>query len=145
MREYQVFIGEEEFTVKVNEKRGGAGLPPRAPSASAYLSAPAPRRENASAASAPVQAAKPTAKTSVAVPAFAASGSGEQILAPMPGSIITVSVSNGQQVKKGQVLLTFEAMKMENEIMCPRDGIVASLNVTQGASVDTGTLLCVIQ
>jgi len=52
-----------------------------------------------------------------------------------------VNVSNGQSVKKGDVLVILEAMKMENEIMAPRDGVVASVNVTKGATVNTGDVL----
>ena len=59
----------------------------------------------------------------------------------MPGTINDVKVSNGQSVKKGDVLVVLEAMKMENEIMAPRDGVVASVNVTKGATVNTGDLL----
>lgn len=70
---------------------------------------------------------------------------GEQITAPMPGNILDVRVSAGDMVKKGDILMILEAMKMENEIMCPRDGRVASVAVTKGSSVDTGALLCVIE
>lgn len=70
---------------------------------------------------------------------------GEQICAPMPGNILAVNVTAGQVVKKGDVLMVLEAMKMENEIMCPRDGVVASVNISKGASVESGTLLCVLQ
>ena len=70
---------------------------------------------------------------------------GEQICAPMPGNILAVNVTAGQTVKKGDVLMVLEAMKMENEIMCPRDGVVASVNISKGASVESGTLLCVLQ
>ena len=69
---------------------------------------------------------------------------GEQVTSPMPGTILSVNVAAGDSVKRGQVLMILEAMKMENEIMCPRDGKLLSLNTTKGASVETGTLLCVI-
>jgi biotin carboxyl carrier protein len=59
----------------------------------------------------------------------------------MPGNINDVKVAAGQNVKKGDVLVILEAMKMENEIMAPRDGVVASVNVTKGATVNTGDLL----
>ena len=70
-----------------------------------------------------------------AAPAPAAPAAGEQICAPMPGNILAVNVTAGQTVKKGDVLMVLEAMKMENEIMCPRDGVVASVNTSKGASV----------
>ena len=52
-----------------------------------------------------------------AAPAPAAPAAGEQICAPMPGNILAVNVTAGQAVKKGDVLMVLEAMKMENEIM----------------------------
>ena len=57
------------------------------------------------------------------------------------GNINDVKVSQGQAVKKGDVLVILEAMKMENEIMAPRDGVVASVNVAKGATVNSGDLL----
>lgn len=75
----------------------------------------------------------------------AAPAGGEKITAPMPGTILAVNVTSGSAVKKGDVLMILEAMKMENEIMCPRDGVVASVNTSKGASVESGTLLCVLQ
>ena len=60
----------------------------------------------------------------------------------MPGTILKVNVSNGQAVKKGDVLMILEAMKMENEILAPNDGTVSSVGVAQGASVEAGTVLC---
>ena len=62
----------------------------------------------------------------------------------MPGNILAVNVANGVAVKKGDVLMILEAMKMENEIMSPCDGTILSVNVTKGASVETGAVLCVI-
>ena len=64
------------------------------------------------------------------------------------GDVIRVSIREATPtgaVKKGQVLMILEAMKMENEIMCPRDGKVVSVAVTKGAIVEAGTLLCSIQ
>ena len=54
----------------------------------------------------------------------------------MPGKILGVKASVGQAVKKGEVLLILEAMKMENEIVAPSDGTVASINVSVGDSVE---------
>ena len=89
-------------------------------------------------AAAPATAAAPVAA------APAASGAGESITSPMPGNILSVNVSAGDTVKKGQVLMILEAMKMENEIMSPCDGKVVSVSVAKGAAVESGTLLCVI-
>ena len=63
----------------------------------------------------------------------------------MPGNILSINVSAGQAVKKGDVLVILEAMKMENEIMAPCDGTVASVNTSKGSSVESGALLCVIK
>ena len=89
-------------------------------------------------AAAPVAAAP-------AAPVPAASGVGESITSPMPGNILAVNVAAGDMVKKGQVLMVLEAMKMENEIMAPHDGKVTAVAVTKGAAVESGALLCTIQ
>jgi biotin carboxyl carrier protein len=78
-------------------------------------------------------------------PVAAAPAGGEQVTSPMPGNILAVNVAAGDTVKRGQVLMILEAMKMENEIMCPCDGKVVSVNTSKGATVESGTLLCVIQ
>lgn len=72
------------------------------------------------------------------------SGSGETIVAPMPGTILRVEVSAGDAVAKGDTLMILEAMKMENEILAPVDGVVKQLNVSQGASVNPGDILVVL-
>ncbi len=89
----------------------------------------------AAAASAPAKAA----------PAPSATGEGEAVNAPMPGTILDVKVNVGDSVKKGQVLMILEAMKMENEIMAGVDGVVTSIGVTKGAAVQTGDALCTIK
>ena len=89
--------------------------------------------------------AAPAAVAAAPAPAApAAPAGGEKITAPMPGTILAVNVTSGSAVKKGDVLMILEAMKMENEIMAPCDGTVTSVAVTKGASVESGTLLCVI-
>ena len=92
-----------------------------------------------------ITGAAPAAPVAAApAPAAAPAGAGEKIAAPMPGNILAVNVNVGDSVKKGQVLMILEAMKMENEIMCPCDGKVTSVNVSKGSTVETGTLLCCI-
>ena len=86
--------------------------------------------------------AAPAAAPAPAAPAAPAGG--EKITAPMPGTILAVNVTSGSAVKKGDVLMILEAMKMENEIMAPCDGTVTSVSVTKGAAVESGTLLCTI-
>jgi len=78
------------------------------------------------------------------VASTSAPAGGETVASPMPGTILSVNVQNGATVKKGDVLMVLEAMKMENEIMAPCDGTVSSLNVSKGAAVETGTILCAI-
>ena len=90
----------------------------------------------------PAKAAEPVAPAA-ATTATAPAG-GETVPSPMPGTILNVNVQNGSTVKKGDVLMILEAMKMENEIMAPCDGTVASVNVSKGTAVETGAVLCVI-
>ena len=90
-------------------------------------------------AAAPVAAPAPAATPA---PAAAPAG-GESVIAPMPGNILDVKVANGAAVKKGDVLIILEAMKMENEIVAPCDGTV-NVVVTKGGAVETGAVLCTI-
>jgi acetyl/propionyl-CoA carboxylase alpha subunit len=72
----------------------------------------------------------------------AAAGS---LLAPMPGKVIRVDASPGDEVAAGQPLLVLEAMKMEHEIVAPAAGVLTSLPVSVGDQVDAGTLLAAIE
>ena len=94
-----------------------------------------------------ITGAAPAAAAPVAAPAAAPAAAppgGEKVCAPMPGTILSVNVSNGSAVKKGDVLMILEAMKMENEIMAPCDGTVTSVAAAKGAAVESGALLCTI-
>ena len=72
--------------------------------------------------------------------------SGEfHLKAPMPGLVVTIPVAEGQEVKKGQVLLILESMKMQNELKAPRDGTIGRIRVRAGESVEQRqTLLSVM-
>jgi len=69
----------------------------------------------------------------------------DEIHAPMPGIILEVNVSEGDEVKKGDFLCVLEAMKMENTLSAPRDGVIKSVNIAKGETVDKGKLLIEFQ
>ena len=77
-----------------------------------------------------------------AAPAAKAPAGAQAINAPMPGTILAVNVKPGQAVKRGDVLVVLEAMKMENEIMAPNDGTVGTVNVAKGAERAEPALPC---
>ncbi|MFP4597453.1 MAG: pyruvate carboxylase [Persicimonas sp.] len=68
-----------------------------------------------------------------------------QVGASMQGKVISLAVSVGDAVEKGQVLLSTEAMKMETNITAPTDGTVSHLEVAEGDQVDAGDLVAVIE
>jgi biotin carboxyl carrier protein len=74
-----------------------------------------------------------------------AAESGEyHIKAPMPGLIVAVQVSEGQAVKKGDILIILESMKMQNELKCPRDGSVTRVRVKAGEGVEQNQALLTV-
>jgi len=95
--------------------------------------------ENASKVNELVKPQPEPAKTAAAAPEGA-----EIVKAPIPGTILKIEVKEGDSVKKGDVILILEAMKMENEILAPVDGTVATINVETGASVNSGDVLATI-
>lgn len=126
MKNYTITVNGNVYEVTVEEGFTGAASAPKA-------AAPAPK-------SAPAPAAAP--KAAPAAPAGAAGA--VAVTAPMPGKILGVKASAGQAVKRGQVLLILEAMKMENEIVAPQDGTVATINVAVGDSVEPGATLATL-
>ncbi|WP_456369885.1 biotin/lipoyl-containing protein [Geoglobus sp.] len=67
------------------------------------------------------------------------------VRAMLPGTIIKIIVSEGDEVKAGDTLLILEAMKMENEIVAPSTGKVREIKVTEGQRVETGDVLVVLE
>ena len=104
--------------------------------------------EAAAPAPAPVAAPQPKpAPAPAAAPApapAAAPVGGNKINSPLPGSVISVAVTEGQAVKKGDTLLVLESMKMENPILSDCDGTVTKIAVAAGQSVMQDDLLVVI-
>lgn len=115
MKNYRITVNGVAYDVAVEEL--GAGAAP---------------------AAAPVVAA-PTAAP--AAPAASGAAGSVKIESPMPGKILAIKANAGQAVKKGDVVMILEAMKMENEITAPADGTVASINVAVGDSVESGDIL----
>ncbi|WP_175585346.1 acetyl/propionyl/methylcrotonyl-CoA carboxylase subunit alpha [Nocardia cyriacigeorgica] len=66
------------------------------------------------------------------------------LLAPMPGSVIRLGASAGDQVQLGQPILWLEAMKMEHTIVAPATGVLSALNVAVGQQVEVGAVLAVV-
>jgi len=119
VKKYKVTVNGQTYDVGVEEIGGAASVPASAAApVAAPVAAPAP---------APVAAA----------PAAPAAGS-TCVKAPMPGTVLSLKVAAGQAVKRGDVLLILEAMKMENEISAPADGTVAAIRVQAGSTVNTG-------
>lgn len=97
----------------------------------------------AGAATSAPKAAAPKTAAPKAAPKAAGQGS-VKVNSPMPGKILSVKTSVGQAVKKGEVLMILEAMKMENEVVAPEDGTVASIDVAAGDSVEAGVVLATL-
>ncbi len=121
MKNYRITVNGTAYDVAVEEL--GAGAVAAAPAAAA-----------------------PVAAAPVAAPTPAASGAAGSITvaSPMPGKILAIKANAGQAVKKGEVVMILEAMKMENEITAPEDGTIASINVAVGDSVESGDTLATL-
>lgn len=119
MKNYRITVNGNVYDVEVEELGTGAATQTAAPKA----------------------APKAVAAPKAAAPAVAGSEGAVKVNSPMPGKILSVKASVGQAVKRGEVIMILEAMKMENEIVAPSDGTIASINVNEGASVEAGSVL----
>ncbi|NLC76271.1 MAG: biotin/lipoyl-binding protein [Clostridia bacterium] len=134
LRKFKITVNNEIYEVEVEEITEAGATP-----------APAPQ---------PVQTAKPAAEAKPAPqpasqpapqPAKTPAGGGQQVVAPLPGSVLNILVNVGDKVTAGQTVLILEAMKMENEIAAPVSGTVTSLLVSKGQTVNTNEVLMTIE
>ena len=123
MRKFIVNVNGTSYEVEVEEVGASSSAP--------VTQAPAPIAAPA--------AAVTTAAAPAPAPAAAPAG-GTPVKAPMPGNVLDIKVSNGQAVKKGDLLVILEAMKMENEIFAPQDGTVTVV-ASKGSTVNSGDVL----
>ena len=121
MKTYNITINGVTYAVEVEEVGAVASAPVAAP--------------------APAAAPKAAPVAAPAAPKVTGKAGALAVKAPMPGNIIKVNVKPGDAVKKGDVLVVLEAMKMENDVCAPEDGTVASVEVAKGATVETDAVL----
>ena len=137
MKKFKVTVNGKAYEVEV-EEMGGA---PAAAAAPQVAAAPAP------AAPAPTPAAAP-APAPAATPAPAVGGPIPEgaitVKAPMPGKISALKAEAGKAVKRGDIILVLEAMKMQNDITATADGTLHEIRVNPGDNVKTGDVLAVI-
>ena len=129
MKNYTITVNGNVYEVTVEEGFTGAASAPKA-------AAPAPK-------AAPAAAPKAAPADPKAAAPAGAQGS-VVVTAPMPGKILAVKANAGQAVKKGDVIMVLEAMKMENDIVAPQDGTVASINAAAGDAVEAGATLATL-
>lgn len=121
MKSYTITVNGNVYDVTVEEKNSTPSVPVK-PTA-----APAP------AASAPAPA-----------PATNGNEGSVKVKAPMPGKVLSISANPGQAVSKGDTILIFEAMKMENSVVAPQDGTVASIAFGVGDSFEAGAVIATL-
>ena len=121
MKSYTITVNGTAYEVTV-EETGSVSAPTAAPVA-------APK-------------AAPAAAPKAAAPAAGAGA--VKVSASVPGKVLKIVASVGQAVKKGEVVLVLEAMKMENDIVAPEDGTIASINVANGDAVESGAVLATL-
>ena len=121
MKKYNITVNGTTYEVVVEEVGTVDSIP--------SYTAPAPAPTTVTPKAAPQKVSTPTTAGSSVV------------AAPMPGTILDVKVSVGQNIKKGDVVCVLEAMKMEHDIPSPQDGVVVSINVQKGSNVNANDVI----
>ncbi|MGE5584780.1 MAG: biotin/lipoyl-containing protein [Bacillota bacterium] len=140
MRKFKVVVNGREYDVEVVEVSEVATPAPvtAEPPAGAGAPGPVPQGTGGAAGTAPVS-------TAAAKPGEPCGEAARKVEAPLAGTILSVRVNEGDRVKVGDVLVTLEALKLENEIASPYSGVVRSVNVSAGESVQAGALLVTVE
>lgn len=127
MRQFKVIVNGKEYHVEVDEiTKAVSGMP---------VAEEKVKVEMVQAkVDDPQQAGPPTS----------VSGDSKTITAPLAGTILSVRVQTGDHVKAGDIVLTLEALKLENEIITPYSGVVRSVTATVGQNANAGDVLVVI-
>ncbi len=152
-RKYVVKVGNTTYEVEI-EKVGGdvfkafingkeVQVTVSAVAATTQPATTAPPPTSAPTVTAPTQA--PSAQPAVAPTPAPAPAGGKTIVAQLPGKVLKVLVKPGDRVKKGDVVLTIESMKMEVEIFAETDGVIKEVRVKPGDAVNTGDVLVVMK
>lgn len=134
MKKFKVTVNGKAYEVEV-EEMGGAPAAAPAPQAAAAPAQAAP----AAPAPAPAPAATPAPAVGGPIPEGAIT-----VKAPMPGRISALKAEAGKAVKRGDIILVLEAMKMQNDITATADGTLHEIRVNPGDNVKTGDVLAVI-
>ena len=136
MRKFQIKVDGKVYEVEVEEV-GGNESSVETISAPQLVATKVKEEPVSQKAAKPSSSPAPTKAPTAAV-------AGEEVVAPMPGKVLQLKVSEGDSVKDGDTLLILEAMKMENEIIANASGNIKKINVAANDMVDTGDVLMVI-
>ena len=135
LRKFRVRLNDKEYMVEMEELTRGFEAPAAQEAPAQAVPAPAPSQAPAEAASEPSPAPAPASQP----------GSGEEVTAPMPGTILNVLLQPGETVAESQAVVVLDAMKMENQIVAPKAGQVTSILVKEGQTVDVGETLFTVE
>ena len=139
MKKFKVTVNGQSYEVEVEEMGGAIQAPVAAPIKVANATPVAP------AAPTPQPAAPTPATSSAPIVSKGPVPEGATVIkAPMPGKISALKVVVGATVKRGDVIVVLEAMKMQNDIMAPVDGTVHEFRINVGDNVKTSDELVVI-